>query len=86
MKKILTIAAAFVTMFASAQIKMPAPSTTQKINQETSEFGSAYPFAFFIRNEVGEIIAGCNGSVVFGAVSIQINYGSAQIIVDLVWA
>ena len=59
---------------------------TQKINQETSEFGSAYPFAFFIRNEVGEIIAGCNGSVVFGAVSIQINYGSAQIIVDLVWA
>lgn len=34
MKKILTIAAAFVTMFASAQIKMPAPSTTQKINQD----------------------------------------------------
>ena len=41
---------------------------TQKINQETSEFGSAYPFAFFIRNEVGEIIAGCNGSVVFGGI------------------
>jgi hypothetical protein len=34
MKKILTIAAAFVTMFASAQIKMPAPSSTQKINQD----------------------------------------------------
>ena len=34
MKKILTIVAAFVTMFASAQIKMPAPSTTQKINQD----------------------------------------------------
>ncbi len=41
---------------------------TQKINQETSEFGSAYPFAFFIHNEIGEIIAGCNGSVVFGGI------------------
>ncbi len=40
---------------------------TQKINQETS-FGSAYPFAFFIRNQAGEIIAGCNGSVVFGSI------------------
>ena len=34
MKKILFIVAAFVTTFASAQIKMPAPSTTQKINQD----------------------------------------------------
>jgi len=34
MKKILTIAAAFVTMFASAQIKMPQASTTQKITQD----------------------------------------------------
>ncbi len=40
---------------------------TQKINEETLEFGSAYPFAFFIR-ENGKIIAGANGSVVFGAI------------------
>jgi len=40
---------------------------TQKINQETPEFGSAYPFAFFIR-ESNEIIAGCNGSVIFGSI------------------
>jgi GNAT superfamily N-acetyltransferase len=41
---------------------------TQKINQETPEFGAAYPFAFFIRDENNQIIAGCNGSVVFGAI------------------
>ena len=34
MKKILFIVAAFVTNFASAQIKMPQASTTQKINQD----------------------------------------------------
>ena len=41
---------------------------TQKINQETPEWGSAYPFAFFIRNEQSEIIAGCNGSIIFGSI------------------
>lgn len=39
---------------------------TQKINQETPEFGEAHPFAFFIRDEKNHIIAGCNGSVIFG--------------------
>jgi ribosomal protein S18 acetylase RimI-like enzyme len=41
---------------------------TQQINAETSEFGSAYPFAFFIRNDRHEIIAGCNGSIIFGSI------------------
>lgn len=41
---------------------------TQKINQETPGFGQAHPFAFFIRDDAGEIIAGCNGSVIFGAI------------------
>jgi len=41
---------------------------TQKINQESVPFGSAFPFGFFIRNEEGDILAGCNGSVVFGAI------------------
>jgi hypothetical protein len=34
MKKILLVVAAFVTIAASAQIKMPAPSSTQKISQD----------------------------------------------------
>ena len=41
---------------------------TQQINHETSEIGSAYPFAFFARNERDEIVAGCNGSVIFGSI------------------
>ena len=41
---------------------------TQGINKETSAFGNAYPFAFFIRDENGEIIAGCNGSSVYGVI------------------
>ena len=41
---------------------------TQKINQETLGKGTAYPFAFFIRNKDNDIIAGCNGSVVFGII------------------
>jgi len=39
---------------------------TQKINQETPEFGEAHPFAFFVRDERNQIIAGCNGNVIFG--------------------
>ena len=38
---------------------------TQKINQETSDFGSAHVFAFFVRDEKDKLIAGCNGSVIF---------------------
>lgn len=41
---------------------------TQQINQETPDFGNAHPFAFFIRNDSGNIIAGCNGSVVYGTI------------------
>lgn len=41
---------------------------SQKINEEVSDKGSAYPFAFFIRTDQGEIIAGCNGSVIFGVI------------------
>ena len=41
---------------------------TQKINQETPEFGEAYPFSFFVRDENNQIIAGCNGSVIFGSI------------------
>ena len=41
---------------------------TQKINQETPEFGEAHPFAFFVRDEHNQIIAGCNGSVIFGSI------------------
>lgn len=41
---------------------------TQKINQETPECGQAHPFAFFIKDEKAEILAGCNGSVIFGSI------------------
>jgi GNAT superfamily N-acetyltransferase len=41
---------------------------TQKINEENSELGEAHPFAFFIRDESDNIIAGCNGSIIFGSI------------------
>jgi GNAT superfamily N-acetyltransferase len=41
---------------------------TQKINDETPQFGSAYPFSFFLRDKHNHIVAGCNGSVVYGAI------------------
>ena len=45
---------------------------TQKINQETPDFGSAHPFAFFVRDEKNQIIAGCNGSVIFGSIYMRL--------------
>lgn len=41
---------------------------TQKINEETPEFSPAYSFAFFVRDGDEKIIAGCNGSVIFGEI------------------
>ncbi len=41
---------------------------TEKINEETTEQGTASPFAFFIRDEEGGIIAGVNGSIIFGCI------------------
>ncbi|MFM8454515.1 MAG: GNAT family N-acetyltransferase [Gammaproteobacteria bacterium] len=64
----------YISTPASADIDF----LTQKINQETPEFGEAHPFAFFIRSayakassdmdEKNQIIAGCNGSVIFGSI------------------
>lgn len=41
---------------------------TQKINDENDIGSSAYPFAFFIRDNNNNIIAGCNGFVIYGAI------------------
>jgi GNAT superfamily N-acetyltransferase len=41
---------------------------TKKINDETPEFGKASTFGFFAKDENGEIIAGCNGSVIYGSI------------------
>lgn len=41
---------------------------TKKICEETPDFGNAYPFAFFVRDEYNQIIAGCNGSIIFGSI------------------
>ncbi len=52
--------------------KTPATSDvdfiTKQINQETSEYGEAYPFAFFMRDDDSKIIAGANGFVIYGAI------------------
>lgn len=54
--------------FTSAPTSEDIDFLTQKINQETPEFGEAHPFAFFIRDNKKKIIAGCNGSVIFGSI------------------
>ncbi|MBP9791986.1 MAG: GNAT family N-acetyltransferase [Rickettsiales bacterium] len=41
---------------------------TEKINKETTEYGEAYPFAFFIRDAKSNIIAGANGYVMYGEI------------------
>jgi ribosomal protein S18 acetylase RimI-like enzyme len=41
---------------------------TKKLSQETPDFDEMHPFAFFIRNKNGQIIAGCDGSVIFGSI------------------
>lgn len=44
---------------------------TQKINEEAKSQGimeEAYPFGLFLHNDEGEIVAGANGSVVYGTI------------------
>ena len=44
---------------------------TDGINQAVKELGieaTAYPFGFFMRDDAGSLIAGCNGSVIFGSI------------------
>jgi hypothetical protein len=41
---------------------------TSQINQESVGFGRATTFTFFVRNQFNSIIAGANGSVIFGAI------------------
>ncbi|MDX8430942.1 MAG: GNAT family N-acetyltransferase [Candidatus Algichlamydia australiensis] len=40
---------------------------TKKINEEVVNKGNAYPFAMYLRKSE-EIIAGCNGSIIFGSI------------------
>lgn len=54
--------------FTTSPVATDIDFLTQKINQETPEFGEANPFAFFIRDDENQIIAGCNGSVIFGSI------------------
>ncbi len=41
---------------------------TKKIDEEIKEYGSSLPFAFFIKNKDDQIIAGCNGCLIFGCI------------------
>lgn len=67
---------------------------TKQINEETSEYGHATPFAFFIRDDAGNILAGANGFILYGAVYtdqvwVDTNYrnqGYARKIMDTVHA
>jgi GNAT superfamily N-acetyltransferase len=54
--------------FTKSPITTDIDFLTDKLNQETPEFGEAYSFAFFIRDKASQIIAGCNGSVIFGCI------------------
>lgn len=44
---------------------------TEKINKETPEYGEAVPFGFFIKDDVGTLIAGVNGYNIYGAIEID---------------
>lgn len=41
---------------------------TEKINDETKNYGDVRSFAFFIRNKDGKIIAGSNAYIIFGVI------------------
>lgn len=53
---------------------MPKPTyqdiefLTEKINADTSDYGDVRTFAFFIRDENNQIIAGANAYIIFGVV------------------
>jgi GNAT superfamily N-acetyltransferase len=57
--------------FTTSPITSDIDFLTQRINEETPEYGNAHAFAFFIRDEDCKIIAGCNGSVIFGSIYID---------------
>ena len=54
--------------FTKSPITADIDFLTDKLNQETPEFGEAYSFEFFIRDKASQIIAGFNGSVIFGCI------------------
>jgi GNAT superfamily N-acetyltransferase len=54
--------------FTTSPVTADIDFLTQKINEESTDFGLATPFAFFMRDERGNLIAGANGSVIFGCI------------------
>lgn len=40
----------------------------KKINEEIVDKGTCNPFAFFIRDDTEQIIAGCSGFVIYGSI------------------
>lgn len=41
---------------------------TQAINQDYKQYGTASPFAIFLRDQNQTILAGCNGSIIYGTI------------------
>lgn len=54
--------------FSSTPKEQDIALLSQGINQEIPDYQAPHPFAFFIYEENGEMIAGANGSVIFGAI------------------
>ncbi len=52
---------------------------TKMIDAETPDFKGVYPFAFFIRDDLNAIIAGCNGFMLVGSVYIDQLWGSSRV-------
>jgi ribosomal protein S18 acetylase RimI-like enzyme len=56
------------TKFLQSPSQADIEFLTEKINAETPEYGAAYPFAFFMRDEKNNIISGANGYVIYGVI------------------
>jgi len=54
--------------FTSSPSNAEIDFLTKKINEATPGKGDIYSFAFFIREDEDKIIAGCNGSILFGTI------------------
>ncbi|WP_395462987.1 GNAT family N-acetyltransferase [Wolbachia endosymbiont of Cantharis cryptica] len=41
---------------------------SKKINEETIDKGTCNPFAFFVRDDTKQVIAGCSGLIIYGSI------------------
>lgn len=41
---------------------------SEKLKSETPDYGPAYPYAFFMKDDHGEILGACSGEAMFGGI------------------